>query len=434
MTTGLLIESDLMTQRKRISLIAILTIQLVFGAAFVTAWLVLPVGDRHRIQAELQSITPLVDVEIENFTPVAPSPLYDDPQVVSDEDLAFVLHSILPRFSQRKLRPNHVEHAVRAWGCNIEFSNEALISGPEMVDYLLDTGQYVASWGDQHDPILQPNDDEGISIRWASDQSASVHHDHMLASLAEAGVTLDRNVYTPARKTTLHEVFAEALRDFRLDERETEWSVMSFASYLAPQKTASWRNSQGRNISFDLLATRLMRSHKKKGVCLGIHRAYSLMMLVRLDDRYGELISQATREEIVTYLEEIRELIIAAQYEDGSWPPNWPDGAEAHINEDPDEMAYRRVISTGHHLEWLAIAPKELHPPHETIIKAARWIVQNVRETPQDVIDANYTFYSHVGNALALWRKTSPPDFWDSWRELHPEAELFTQKADANAP
>ena len=48
------------------------------------------------------------------------------------------------------------------------------------------------------------------------------------------------------------------------------------------------------------------------------------------------------------------------------------------------------------------------------IIKVARWVVQNVREAPQDVIDANYTFYSHVGNRLSLWRNTSPTQFWDS--------------------
>ena len=251
-----------MSHDKRISLAVVFSIQLIFAAAFLLGWLLLPAGDRHRIQAELQAATPLAEVQIENLTPATPSALYDDPEVISDEDLAFVLHAILPRFSQQKLRPNYVEHAVRAWSSEIEFENEALISGPQMVDYLLDTGAYVASWGDQHDPILQPND-EGVAVRWASDQSASVHHDHMLASLAEAGVTLDRPVYTPARKTTLCAIFAEALRDFRLDERETEWSTMAFASFLAPQQTASWRNSLGRHISFDMLATRLLRSHKK---------------------------------------------------------------------------------------------------------------------------------------------------------------------------
>ncbi len=415
-----------MSHRQPVSAVAVLCVQCVFVSALAVGWLFLSSGEQQRIQAELRSAKPQAEVEIENTVPVAPTPLYDDREVVSDEDLAYVLHAILPRFSQKKLRPNYVEHALRAWGSEVEFTNEALISGPQMVDYLLDTGRYVASWGDQHEPILQPND-SGIAVRWASDRSASVHHDHLLASLAEAGVTLDRPVFTPARRTTLREIYSESLRDFRLDERETEWSTMAFAAFLAPQRTADWQNSQGRQISFDMIAARLMRSHRQKGVCLGIHRVYSLMMLVRLHDEYGGLISETTRAEIMEFLADVRELIIDAQYENGSWPPNWADGVEAAAKEDPEEKTYRRVISTGHHLEWLAIAPQELHPPREDIVRAARWVVQNVREASQTEIDDSYTFYSHVGNALALWRKTSPAEFWVRWRESHPNAEDFEE-------
>jgi hypothetical protein len=300
-----------------------------------------------------------------------------------------------------------------------------------MRDYLLDTGQYVASWGLDFDPILEPNED-GIHVRWGPDASASVHHDHLLASLAEAGVTLDTAVSTPGRTMSMRQILSEALRDFRLDEKETEWSVMAFGSFLAPQQTFSWHNSQGREISFDLLASRLMRNHKQHGVCLGTHRVYSLMVLLRLDDEYeGDLISQATREQIMTFLTDVRELIIASQYPDGSWPPNWWEGADAMANEDPQEKHYRRVIATGHHLEWLAIAPKELHPPHENIVRAAEWIINDTLETPQSTIDQEYTYFSHVGNALALWRKTSAAEFWQTWRQNHPEIEEFEPREEA---
>lgn len=349
------------------------------------------------------------------------SPLYDDEQVVSDEELALVLQAILPRFGRQQLRPNFVEHALRVWGCEIEFQNPDLISGPQMADFLLDTGKYIASWGDDCEPILEP-DPDGIHVRWGPDRSASVHHDHLLTSLAEAGVTLDRPVFTPARKTTLHEVFSEALRDFRLDERETEWSVMAFAAWLAPQRTVSWRNSGGRQITFDMLARRLLRSHKQRGVCLGTHRVYSLMALVRLDDEF-DLISNGTRRQIMTYLADVRDRIIAAQDDDGSWFPNWSDGAEARAKADPNAEFHHRVIATGHHLEWLAIAPKDLHPPHECILRGADWLVDNVRKTSQDEIDSEYTFYSHVGNALALWRGTTAAEFWQRWRQFHPDAE-----------
>lgn len=413
--------------RKSIPMSTILGVQVLVVVAFTAAWLALPAGERQRIQAELTATRPKAEVEITNLAPVAASPLYNDPEVVSDEDLAVVLHAILPRFGTEKIKPNFVEHALRTWGSQIEFRNTDLMSGPLMTDYLLDTGHYVASWGTDHEPLLQPQDDDGIYVRWESDTSASVHHDHMLASLAEAGVSLDHFVSTPARRTTLQEVFEESLRDFRLDERETEWSVMAFTSYLAPQRTSEWKNSQGRTISFDMLATRLMRSHKQKGVCLGIHRVYSLVMLVRLNDQYGRLISQATSSEIMSFLADVRELITAAQDEDGSWPPNWSDGVNAERA--VDEERHRRVIATGHHLEWLAIAPEELHPPRKDIIRAAQWLVQNVRSTSQEKIDGKYTFYSHVGNALALWRQTTPAEFWEDWRESRPEAEAF-----ANSP
>ncbi|MCA9084747.1 MAG: hypothetical protein KDA81_11855, partial [Planctomycetaceae bacterium] len=175
---------------------------------------------------------------------------------------------------------------------------------------------------------------------------------------------------------------------------------------------------------FDFLTDRLIESHRRRGVCLGTHRIYSLMALVRLNDEFGGgLISDETKQDIMEFLAGARDLIVASQDEDGSWPPNWYDGAEALAKADPSAPFHRRVISTGHHLEWLAIAPEELHPPRVSILRAAKWMIQNTLETPQETIDANYTYYSHVGNALALWRKTSPPEFWTKWRTSHPEIE-----------
>ncbi|MFN9721332.1 MAG: hypothetical protein ACK58L_21750 [Planctomycetota bacterium] len=169
-----------------------------------------------------------------------------------------------------------------------------------------------------------------------------------------------------------------------------------------------------------------MRNHKRDGVCLGTHRVYSLMLMIRLDEQQGgTLISTDTREAVLDYLRATRDLIIGSQADDGSWPANWTDGHEAGAKLDPKEPPSKRVIATGHHLEWLSIAPTELHPPRDQILKAARWLVRNVDETPQSEIDRNYTFYSHVGKALAMWRKTTPTDFWTAYRTRHPEIEQF---------
>lgn len=294
-----------------------------------------------------------------------------------------------------------------------------------MRDFLTDTAKYMDSWGKNNLPLMEYNN-EGIHVRWGEDSSSSVHHDHTLAALTEAGVPLDSPVFTTIRALQLRNVVAEALSDFRLDERETEWSALSFSLWLAPQKMTSWHNGEGRHITLDMVAERLMRNHKKDGVCLGTHRVYSLMLLLRLNEQYGgQLITAETTSQIMNYLQIAREMIIASQSADGSWPANWTDGAEAEAKADLKEKGYKRVIATGHHLEWLSIAPVELHPPREQILKAADWLVKNVNETPQAEIDQNYTFYSHVGKALSMWRKSSPAAFWTQWRTTHPDCETF---------
>ena len=85
-----------------------------------------------------------------------------------------------------------------------------------------------------------------------------------------------------------------------------------------------------------------------------------------------------------------------------------------------DEEVSKQVIATGHHLEWLAIAPRDLHPSDEQILRAARWIIDETTRRTAAEIMPKYTFYSHVGGALALWRSTRPATFWRQWRRSHP--------------
>jgi hypothetical protein len=401
-----------MARGDRISVGTVLIVQLLFCTAFIAAWNALPAFEHRRIVAQIQRSRPGVDVVFTNLAPTHVSPLYDDSKVATDNQLRAVLSKVLPRFSRERLKPNFVEHAVRVWGSRVEFTDPDLISGPQLTDYLLNSGQYVASWGTGSSPIRETADN-GVRVRWGKDSSTSVHHDHLLASLAEAGVRLDRSVFTAARQTTMRAVLAESLRDFRLDERETEWSTLAFALYLAPQHTSTWHNAQGRRIEFDMLADRLMRCHRNQGVCLGTHRVYTLMTLLRLNDEYGgDLLRDDTITAAKQFLQDTRDLLVASQSEDGSWPPNWYSGGTAGNNRDPSEKPHDRVIATGHHLEWLAIAPVELQPPHECIVRAAAWLITNIQKTPQDTIDAQYTFYSHAANALAMWRHTTAAEFW----------------------
>ncbi|MCP4509253.1 MAG: hypothetical protein GY826_23005, partial [Fuerstiella sp.] len=191
-----------MSRNNRTSVKTTLIVQGLFIVAFTIAWFFLSPNQQRRISADIQSGRPLVDVKFTNQTPATVAPFYDDETVVSDEELAAVLTKVLPRFSREKLRPNYLEHALRIWRAEIEFNSPDLVSGPQMAEFLVNTGQYLASWGDDSEPILEL-EPGGVRVRWGGNADTSVHHDHMLASMAEAGVTLDTPVFTPARQTTM---------------------------------------------------------------------------------------------------------------------------------------------------------------------------------------------------------------------------------------
>jgi len=415
-----------MTARSRKPmLIPVIAVQVVALTTLGLAFALTPSGQRETVQRLVTASDVLATPVPPREKPLTVTPLYDRPDFVTDDDLAAVLKQVLPKFPREQLKPNFVEHAVRIWGVDIQFDDPEVLDGAELRDFLTDHGQYSRSWANQNVAPLLNVRPTGIAIRYGLEPGASVHHDHWLASLTEAGVALNSPVYGPGRRNaTIGDVLSESLRDFQLDESEVEWTAMAFGLWLPPTK--EWQGANGRHYTFDLIVDRLVRGQRLQGVCSGTHRVYSLMLLVRLDDEF-DILSDSGRAIAYSYLEEVRDNIIAAQLADGQWPSNWADGADAAAKPIEEEQ-YQQVIATGHHLEWLAIAPKDLHPPDEQIGRAARWVIDaTVAQTPAEILE-RYTFFTHVGNALALWRNTHPAEFWVKWRAEHPASDATLEE------
>jgi hypothetical protein len=57
------------------------------------------------------------------------------------------------------------------------------------------------------------------------------------------------------------------------------------------------------------------------------------------------------------------------------------------------------------------MAPEQVHPPRETVVRAAQWLVRTIEGMDAKQIEDNYTFLTHAVRALALWRGCFPAEF-----------------------
>jgi hypothetical protein len=348
-------------------------------------------------------------------TPIALGPVYNSPEysvVISDEQLSRVLARLRPRLAGNKTKINAADHALRFWGAEARFDDQRFTSGADLRTLLTDHRRFRELYGEAGDqkPLLIDRT-PGVRVRVLEGDGSSTHQDHTVASLAEVGTALNFPVRTPAGQSTYRAMVEQVLRDFSLNQVEYEWSTMTFALFLPP--TTSWQSGEGQQISFDRLAERIMRQEQPQGVCFGNHRLYALVVLLRVHE-ISPILSQETRAAIVEYLRDMTQRLVKNQHEDGFWNAQWPTtkpASRAPTEAEGDRLS-DRIIATGHALEWWAMTPRELaaeiQPPRHVLASAGQWMVGTVDRMSDDEIGEHFTFLSHAGRALALWRGKRP--------------------------
>lgn len=339
--------------------------------------------------------------------PLEIRPQYDDPRVATDEQLQRVLTRLEPALGQSKPKINHVDHALRFWRASIEFSDPECLSGPQMRSLLVDDSSLVKAWGGETPPLLLPTE-TGVAVRMQEGFASASHVDHTLATLAEVGTPLDYPLKTRQGARTLEDLLRNAVLNFSVNQVEYEWTALALALY-APN-AAPWSTKERQAVDFNVLARRLMRQRLAQGVCEGNHRLYTLVVLLRVDDELS-ILDDSTRGEILEHLTDATRRLVATQSVDGYWEATWAGDEIAETPATPADLQWGRILATGHALEWWAMAPESVHPPKECLARAGQWMVHEIESMSPDSIRTQYTFLTHAGRALSLWRGEFPDEF-----------------------
>lgn len=344
-------------------------------------------------------------------TPWVIAPQQNEPLVASDEELIKVLTRMQP--AGKPAATNIFVHALRMWGPNVKFDKAQSPSGEQLRNYFLDDRVFREMAGYKAPPIFAKTQDGLYRARFFDDSTnfrttSSYHTDDLLATFAETGTPLDAKVtLRDGEQTTVRELSENALQDFNLSRHEFEWSIIAYARYTFPRKY--WKNKFGEVITVDDLVDKLVDAPCGVGPCNGLHRLEALVVLYRADEM-AKVLSPKTREKMLKHMRRVSEMLVQAQTDEGSWNRNWKDGAKGRT--DAKATVYDKLLVTGHHLEWLALAPQEVQPPRETVVRAARWTLKTVLEISDAELQEHYGPFSHAARALCLWRGHEPGEVW----------------------
>ena len=344
--------------------------------------------------------------------PVTIGPRYDDPRVVTDEQLAAVLERVKPPTAP--VTTNNFVHALRLWGPAADFGDPAIPTGRELRDYFLDNATVRRYAGDKTPPLFF-HGSNGIEVRSYDDSvtdrdTSSFHTDDLLATLAESGLPLDTPLHLADGEARIEDLLRTALTRFHLEQLEYEWTAIAYARYVFPQR--EWRNKYGEKINVDQLVDEIVSHPPDLGPCNGLHRLEALAVLNRADEQY-RVLSRTTKRKMLLYMKRSSLALAAAQSPEGYWTRQWPQGtAAATFTKETAPTLHDKLLVTGHHLEWLALAPDEVQPPREHVVRAGQWLARTLVELDEKELLNAYGPYTHAARALCLWRSAEPQAAW----------------------
>jgi hypothetical protein len=282
-------------------------------------------------------------------------------------------------FLQRTLLPNAANHsgavlihALHLWGPDLRFGETPSGKSVRVLDVFLglQPNPYDPSWKG----VFYAESDGLIHAHGANVYpKGEAHFDQAIAELGQLGITLDHPIAGDGlpKSATLRDAFESVLLRFSPGLWQPEWTVMAIAAYLPP--ASKWTNRWGAQFTLSDLARELFKKNMGDGPCFGGHTLFAMCYLLRVDEQ-DRVLDDETRQRITEYLLNARERLETNQLPSGVWTPDWASANPTNARDSAKEdLTSDLLLATGHHLEWISVAPPQFRPKKETIQRAVDW-------------------------------------------------------------
>lgn len=343
--------------------------------------------------------------------------------VADDQALEALVVRMLPQWGRFKLQT--VAHALRLWGNAAVFDDQTTPhwagfhrqtpSGQLLQDLLLDDRVFRREAPPGAEPILLRTE-YGIAVRYQTPalfEGQLAHPDKLLRICAELGLPSATPVVLRDGEGQVRDLVSESMA--RVDEgREMEWTAEALTRYV--RGGAEWTDRFGRKWTVNRITRVLLEKPKGQGVCFGTHVPYALMCVYRIDED-DRFLTRQNRSEFGAYFVDLSARLQRDQCADGSfswrWAPNVEEPPDVETNEKRSVSRDKNfgMAVTGHHLEWIALAPPGLRPSRASITRAANFLLQDLAGSDLSAESPDYLPATHAARALCLLKNTPPLEF-----------------------
>lgn len=345
---------------------------------------------------------------------------------VTDRQLVTALASALPMWDPPAV--SSLIHELRLWGRHSDFTKAMLRrprSGEMMVETLLNDRLCRERTTTGEGTFLMDSP-YGIYVALAGTRdeiegTAEGHYGQLLMALGEAGIPLDTSVSTVSgRSGTIADLLHDAAMRFAWTA-ELEFIAVALALWLPPETT--WTNQFGNRYSFDDLMAKLTDIPHGQGACGGTHVPYAIASILNVDRQYP-LLTVPVRQRGTLWLTDLGAKLERTQTAGGGWDYAWAEQQQP-VRQLWHDSVLDQITITGHHLEWMAIAPPHVRPAPRTIALAVNALTRDIDRLPPVEGREFKTLLpcSHAAKALCQLRGqdsfTVWETFWDQGRLIY---------------
>ena len=235
-------------------------------------------------------------------------------------------------------------------------------SGPEveLLDPLsrrrVNAIEYICNGGEVRGLEFLPTAD-GLDVRTGPQFVGQGHQDQFIAEMAQWGMKLDRKFRVLGKEYT----YADFVRHSQMRARitanqELSWAILIVAQYHGTD--ASWTNRAGEKLTLEDVVRYELNQSVEDAACGGTHRLFGLSWAYHLHMQRGGKRTGVWKD-VAEKTEKYKQAAKKFQNSDSSFSTRYLAGP----GNAPDSQL--RIGSTGHVLEWLALAlsDEELRKP-----------------------------------------------------------------------